>query len=189
MIFTFIFAFSVQGAWPANSDLENKQVAEVATMSSASSIISTASSAFSSASATRRLTHLPELVPLSERQEEPRCSVAIQNNTGQFEQDLSRNLDLIYCYTCLWPFLEKKRLLRTNFSISCARVHNVVHIVFLTYKPKLFGAKGQHVSPQILTHSNPPSIPIILATLEEGLRTRILYPLQRKLSKSNLVQR
>ena len=52
MIFTFIFAFSVQGAWPANSDLENKQVAEVATMSSASSTASTASSAFSSASAT-----------------------------------------------------------------------------------------------------------------------------------------
>ena len=46
-----------------------------------------------------------------------------------------------------------------------------------------------NVSPQILTHSNPPSIPIILATLEEGLRTWILYPLQRKLSKSNLVQR
>ena len=50
MIFTFIFAFSVQGAWPANSDLENKQVAEVATMSSASSIISSASSTASTAS-------------------------------------------------------------------------------------------------------------------------------------------
>ena len=36
-----------------------------------------------------------------------------------------------------------------------------------------------NVSPQILTHSNPPSIPIILATLEEGLRMRIFYPLQR----------
>ena len=134
MIFTFIFAFSVQGAWLANSNIENEQVAEVATMSSASSIISTASSAFSSASATRRLTHLPELVPLSERQEEPRCSVAIQNNTGQFEQDWSGNLDLIYCYTRLWPFLEKKRLFWTNFHISYARVHNVVHIIFLTYK-------------------------------------------------------
>ena len=46
-----------------------------------------------------------------------------------------------------------------------------------------------NVSPQILTHSNPPSIPIILATLEEGLRTRILYPLQLKLAKRNPVQR
>ena len=46
-----------------------------------------------------------------------------------------------------------------------------------------------NVSPQILTHSNPPSIPIILATLEEGLRTRILSPLQRKLAKRNPVQR
>ena len=59
MIFTFIFAFSAQSAWPASSDLENEQVTEVATMSSASAT--------------------------------------------------------------------------TNFHISCARVHNVVHIVFLTY--------------------------------------------------------
>ena len=67
MIFTFIFAFSVQGAWPANSDLENKEIAEVATMSSASSTASTASSAFSSALATTTSTHLPEFLPLSER--------------------------------------------------------------------------------------------------------------------------
>ena len=82
MIFTFIFTFSVQGAWPASSDLENEQIAEV-TMSRCPRPPPSSPRPRQP----HRPTHLPEFVPLAERQEEPCCSVAIQNNTGQFEQD------------------------------------------------------------------------------------------------------
>ena len=78
MIFTFIFTFSVQGAWPASSDLENEQIAEV-TMSRCPRP--------PPSSPRPRRPHLPEFVPLAERQEEPCCSVAIQKSTGRFEQD------------------------------------------------------------------------------------------------------